>query len=261
MKSPLFKTSSENNNSSASDSQPSKKSFGERKRARIQSQGGMKSRDMAWDRDWIRRISKELDCKKVDSGGIKSEDPNAYNYIPDQETWNALFRAYHATVDPNMELMSATEYKNSWRVPIEVKFHRPEGRGVYAKEFIPKGTRVWSSTTRNTATFLSPQDRRKFIEYLMKDPKTRHLACDVRMWVDVLRLQNTTNFVICETFDEAVLLNTVWDEETDGDVNIEPQSISLSADNPDRDENDCFGNDHFVAIRDIQAGEQFRIDY
>ena len=71
-----------------------------------------------------------------------------------------LFQAYHATVDPNHTLLTAPEYSYSWFVPIEVKYKLPEGRGVYAKEFIPSGTLVWESTTRNTATFHTSHDYR-----------------------------------------------------------------------------------------------------
>ncbi|KAG7373318.1 hypothetical protein IV203_034042 [Nitzschia inconspicua] len=257
MKSPSLR-SMKNDSTSTN---PLSKSFGERKRARIQSQGGIRSTRLAWDRAWIDNVTSMLGCPDVTDDGIISDDPNAYNYIPTIESWNALYRAYHATVDPDSELMSATQYQKSWKVPIEVKFQRPEGRGVYAKKFIPKGTLVWSSTSRNTATFLSHHDRRKFISYLTKDPETKHLVCDVRMWADVIYLANTTNFVICETFDEAVLLNTIKDKKSEGDVNLEPQSLSSSLDNLDFDENDCYGNDHYFTLRDIQAGEQFRIVY
>ncbi|KAG7373524.1 SET methyltransferase domain containing protein [Nitzschia inconspicua] len=237
------------------------KSFGEQKKLRIQSHGGISSRGLAWDRNWIEDVSNKIGCPDVDSDGIHADDPKGYTNIPTAETWNALYRAYHATVDPNNVLMPATEYQNSWKVPIEVKFRRPEGRGVYAKEFIPKGTIVWSSTSRNTATFLSPRDRREFIKYLMNDPQTRHLACDVRNWVDVVRPPNMETFVICETFDEAVLLNTAWDENEGEEINLDTKSFSLSADDPDLDESDCYENDHYFAIRDIQAGEQLRIEY
>ncbi|KAG7340796.1 SET methyltransferase domain containing protein [Nitzschia inconspicua] len=240
---------------------PPPMSFGERKRLKVQSHGGISSRKLAWDWDWIEDISSEIGCPDVDSDGIHADDPKRYTDIPTAETWNAIYRAYHATVDPNNELVSATEYQNSWKVPIEVKFQLPEGRGVYAKEFIPKGTMVWSSTSRNTATFLSPQDRREFIKYLMKDPKTRHLACDVRNWVDVIRPPGMKTFVVCETFDEAVLLNTAWGQNKKYQINLDSQSLSLSADNPDFDEYDCYENEHYFAARDIQAGEQFRIKY
>ncbi|KAG7373319.1 SET methyltransferase domain containing protein [Nitzschia inconspicua] len=255
MKTPLLRNTGNNMTSENTSS----KLFGERKRARLHSQGGINSKHVALDEDWIAGVSTLLGCPEFNSGGIVSEYPNNTN-IPTIETWNALYQAYHATVDPDNELLSATEYQNSWKVSIEVKFQRPEGRGVYAKEFIPKGTHVWSSTSRNTATFLSHHDRREFIKYLVKDPTTRTLACDVRSWVDFMLTSDGT-YLICETFDEAVLLNTVWDENSDGDVNIEPQFISLTEDNPDFDENDCYGNDHFFATRDIQAGEQFRIHY
>ncbi|KAG7340795.1 hypothetical protein IV203_024338 [Nitzschia inconspicua] len=235
-------------------------SFGERKRLRVQSYGGISSRKSARDWDWIEDISSEIGCPDVDSDGIHADDPKGYTNIPTAETWNALYRAYHATVDPNNVLMPATEYQNSWNVPIEVKFQRPEGRGVYAK-FIPKGTMVWSSTSRNTATFLSYHDRREFIKYVMKDPKTRHHACDVRNWVDIVHPPGMEKFVVCETFDEAVLLNTACDENEEAEINLDTESFSLSADNPDLDESDCYENDHYFAIRDIQAGEQLRIEY
>ncbi|KAG7340623.1 SET methyltransferase domain containing protein [Nitzschia inconspicua] len=237
------------------------KPFGEKKQSKVRAQYGINSTHMAMDGAWVVGVSKMLGCPDVDEEGIISDDPNAYNYIPNNETWNALYRAYHATVDPNNEFLTATEYQNSWKVPIEVKFQRPEGRGVYAKEFIPKGTLVWSSTSRNTATFLTSHDHREFIEYLIKDPKTRHLACDVQMWIDVMSSGKGGTNYICETFDEAVLLNTAWDDNDSHLINIEPQLMNISDDDPDYDENDCYGNDHYFTVRDIQAGEQFRIDY
>ncbi|KAG7340604.1 hypothetical protein IV203_024147 [Nitzschia inconspicua] len=235
-------------------------SIGEPKRHRVSVKDKFRSKRLALDEAWGDSISRMLGCPDVSDDGIISDDPNAYNYIPTIETWNALYRAYHATVDPDNKFLTATEYQNSWKVPIEVKYRRPEGRGVYAKEFIPKGTLVWSSTSRNTAIFESSHDRREFIKYLIEDPKTRHLACDAQMWFDVIRSSDKT-FYICQTFDEAVLLNTVSGEKSHDQINIEPQSMSLSTDNPDYDENDCYGNDHYFTLRDIQAGEQFRIKY
>jgi hypothetical protein len=173
-----------------------------------------------------------------------------------------LFQAYHATVDPNHTLLTASEYENSWYIPIEVKYKRPEGRGVYAKEFIPKGTLVWESTTRNTATFHSSHDYRNFAEYLINDPATHYLACDIPHWIEVQRERHphTDEFVICQTMDEAVLLNAAWD---DGEsINLVPEGfIEETEKGLDHRANDCYGNDIYIASRDIQAGEQFRIDY
>lgn len=162
--------------------------------------------------------------------------------------------------------MTAAEYENSWKVPIEVRYNKPEGRGVYAKEFIPKGTLVWVSTSRNTATFTHTHEHRAFIQYLIDDPETRYLACDVRMWIDVMLMENGINYAICQTFDEAVLLNTIWEGDDDNAgagaaFNLEPEQIPEGVKDPDEDDNDCYGNDHFYTTRDIEAGEQFRIDY
>jgi hypothetical protein len=176
-----------------------------------------------------------------------------------------LFQAYHATVDPNHTLLTAIEYENSWHVPIEVKYKHPEGRGVYAKEFIPEGTLVWESTTRNTATFHTSHEYRMFAEYLINDPTTRYLGCDITHWIDAQRewYPNQDEFVICQTLDEGVLLNTVWDDPGES-INLVPDESfkELEGEEGMYDHvNDCFGNDHYVASMDIQAGEQFRIDY
>jgi hypothetical protein len=174
-----------------------------------------------------------------------------------------LFQAYHATVDPNHTLLTASEYEYSWYVPIEVKYKRPEGRGVYAKEFVPNGTLVWESTTRNTATFHTSHEYRMFAEYLINHPATRYLACDITDWIDAQRERrpHKDEFVICQTFDEAVLLNTVWGDEGES-INLVPDKSSYDTKGvSDHHANDCYGNDHLVASRDIQAGEQFRIDY
>jgi hypothetical protein len=173
-----------------------------------------------------------------------------------------LFQAYHAMVDPNHTRLTVAEFEYSWHVPIEVKYQQPEGRGVYAKEFIPKGTMVWESTTRNTATFYSSHEYRMFAEYLMNDLATRDLACDVTMWIDVIQWQINSRyqFVICQTMDEGSLLNTVYGDSGDL-VNIVPEKATDEEAFVDYRANDCYGNDQYVASRDIQAGEQFRIEY
>jgi hypothetical protein len=158
--------------------------------------------------------------------------------------------------------LTASEYEFSWYVPIEVKYKLPEGRGVYAKEFIPNGTLVWESTTRNTATFHTSHDYRNFAEYLMKDPTTRYLACDIHDWIEAQpELQpHNDEFVICQTFDEGVLLNTVLDDPGES-INLVPVFFEGVEEVSDFRANDCYGNDWLVATRDIQPGEQFRIDY
>jgi hypothetical protein len=174
-----------------------------------------------------------------------------------------LFQAYHAIVDPNHTLLTAAEYEYSWHVPIEVKYKRPEGRGVYAKEFIPKGTMLWESTTRNTATFHTSHEYRMFAEYLMNDPATRYLACDITSWIDAQpeRQPHKEEFVICQTMDEGVLLNTVSGDAGDL-INLVTENVTEETEGVlDYRANDCYGNDQYVASRDIQAGEQFRIDY
>jgi hypothetical protein len=160
--------------------------------------------------------------------------------------------------------LTATAYEYSWYVPIEVKYHPHDGRGVYAKEFISKGTLVWESTTRNTATFHTSHEYRMFAEYLVNDPTSRYLGCDITHWIDVQRERqpHKDEFVICQTLDEAVLLNTARSKGES--INLVPDESFKGlegGEGVDDHVNDCYGNDHFVASRDIQAGEQFRISY
>jgi hypothetical protein len=175
-----------------------------------------------------------------------------------------LFQAYHATVDPNHTLLTAAEYEYSWYVPIEVKYKRPEGRGVYAKEFIPNGTVVWESTTRNTATFHTSHDYRRFAEYLINHLATRDLACDITIWIDVQRewqSHNQDEFVICQTMDEAVLLNTAYSNRAKLINLASKESTEEMRKAAEYRAKDCYGNEYFVTSRDIQAGEQLRINY
>jgi hypothetical protein len=98
---------------------------------------------------------------------------------------------------------------------------------------------------------------------LINDPTTSYLACDITIWVDAQRERQPHNdeFVICQTFDEGVLLNTIWNDPGES-INLVPDASFVELDGVlDHHANDCYGNEHFVASRDIQAGEQFRISY
>ncbi len=165
---------------------------------------------------------------------------------------NALFRAYHATVDIDRKVLTSEEYQSdAWRVPIHVEFRPKEGRGVYATEFIPKDTQIWTPK-KNTAVFHNTHEYRTFLEYLSDDPSTRQIACDSQVWIDVtLEVGEEREFVICQTFDEAVLFNTDFTEGQPG-INIYWKE--------DMEPANC-GDYSYYASRDIQAGEQLRISY
>jgi hypothetical protein len=84
------------------------------------------------------------------------------------------------------------------------------------------------------------------------------------MWIDVIQWNYSGDeYAICQTFDEGVLLNTAFGDSKDLEhlFNIDTADMPIGVEDPDYDENDCYGNDHYFAFRDIQAGEQLRIDY
>jgi hypothetical protein len=162
---------------------------------------------------------------------------------------NALFRAYHATVDMDRKVLTFEEYQSdAWRVPIHVEFRPKDGRGVYATEFIPKDTLIWTPE-KNTAVFHNSHEYRTFLEHLSDDPSTHQIACDSQVWIEVFNeVGKDSEFVICQTFDEATLFNT--DSE---------QSINIYW-KEDMEPANCGGYSYY-ASRDIQPGEQLVISY
>jgi hypothetical protein len=97
-----------------------------------------------------------------------------------------------------------------------------------------------------------------FAEYLMNDLATSDVACDLPIWIDIQRERqpHKDEFVICQTMDEAALLNKIYGDP--GDLfNLVPEKVIDEEAVVDYRTNDCNSNDRFMASRDIQAGEQF----
>ena len=85
---------------------------------------------------------------------------------------------------------------------------------MYATESIPKDALIWTPE-KNTAVFHKSHGHRTSLEYRSDDPSTRQIACDSKVWIDVMdEVGIEGEFVICQTFDEAVLFNTANEQST-----------------------------------------------
>jgi hypothetical protein len=174
------------------------------------------------DGKWVKSLEERIGCPGHHSDDRWKEDvdpaeldedkhPPYVVRIPTKETWNKLFRAYHATVDPNnpreIPSIPISGYREeAFSFPVEIKIDPYKGRGVYATTFIPKGATVWYSGM-NTAVFDNVSQFRRYLKYLLKN-ESRDMVCDVMIWIDTV--QNSPakdDFVLCETMDPGVLLN------------------------------------------------------
>ena len=186
----------------------------------------------------------------------------AHNYYPFHSSMNHrnhFIKAYHSTIDPNHSVIPFDQYNESaWAVPIEVKFSKKDGRGVYTKVDISKGTKVWDADY-HTAVFNTSHAYRAFLEHLIADNTTKRAACDCQIWVDIApkpenseddsrKRHKRKEYQICQTFDEAVLFNTREAKKQ----NL--KSVEKDASNP------C-GAYYYIATKDITAGEQLLISY
>jgi hypothetical protein len=225
-----------------------------------QSQDGVSRDHIGKDGEWIENLPAMLGCPHMEDNFENSDNPLSFNNTPTKEShWNKYYIAYHATVDPGFRKLPFEEYQqNAWSVPIEVKFSPVNGRGVYAKERIPKDTLVWDSNS-NSAEFANSHEYRHFLEYLIADPNSLDAACGTETWYDVIskpdhlysQSKDKEEFVICQTFDEGALFNE--------DMTPEKSKINLNA-KPTKAFNAC-GGYTYVASRDIQPGEELIINY
>lgn len=190
-----------------------------------------------WVHGDLEQIHKHLQC---------SDDQKVTKYST--ETWKLLQSTYESIVKDQSSLPPGGFLGvDGFYVPYEIIEHEDGGLGIIATKHIPRGTLVWKSI--QTARFRSGKDYRQFLRQL---PPA--LSCDVLNWA-YTRWEHD-DMVACVDFDPGSLIKecNVDDEEDEED---HEHDCTLRVASPRG--SGC--SLQFVAIRDIDAGEEFRMDY
>mmetsp|Transcript_55868 Transcript_55868/g.62473 ORF Transcript_55868/g.62473 Transcript_55868/m.62473 type:complete len:227 (+) Transcript_55868:385-1065(+) len=166
--------------------------------------------------------------------------------IPTVEDFMAMRRAYVEVVDDvddNHKSIKTAVEQDAFLVGIEAKqAGGKKGRGVFATEFIPKGTLV--RTGKQVADFYEMEDFRNFLGKLF--PHHKYSACDILNWAyaeykdDDDEDRTAPRWTLAVDLDHAALINHAQTKE---EINL-----------------DC-GGDVEIALQDIQQGEELLCDY
>ncbi|KAG7347646.1 SET methyltransferase domain containing protein [Nitzschia inconspicua] len=168
-------------------------------------------------------------------------------------TWKKFNEIYHQVVDRERSSLPPQFEGSGFQVPVEIKYMKKIGRGVFAKESIPRGQLVWKSI--NTAEFIRPQDYRDFLRAL-----PQNLACDVIIWAytRMISREQKQTFKVCVDLDEGSFVNHSRNRLR---ANMELGIGRLLREDED-EEITWYGCDlEFYANRDIEAGEEIRANY
>jgi hypothetical protein len=214
--------------------------------------GDCESDDDVWVNGKIWDMENFLDCENLHVN-VPGQMP-----IHGESTWRMFHDIYQQVVGEEDSSIPASygdddgiPFKSGHQVPISVEFTPDAGRGVFAKELIPPGALVWKST--NTARFRSAAQYRQYLKLL---PPV--LACDVIHWGYARRSSSTGSWVICVDLDEGSFTNSGV-EDIDNNHGFE-WVVDDEGNEFYLDEGDeC--NLEFHANREVQAGEELRLDY
>lgn len=196
------------------------------------------------------QIGKHLKCPWND------EDDNSDSSLVEMhtdETWKTFNEVYHQVVDRTRSSLPPTFEGSGFQVPVEIKYMKSIGRGVFAKEVISRGQLIWKAV--NTAEFTKAQDYRDFLRKL-----PQNLACDVLIWayVRMISRKQQRTFKVCADLDEGSFVNHSNHPQM---ANMELGIGRLLRDDED-EEITWYGCDlEFYANRDIAAGEEIRANY
>ena len=174
--------------------------------------------------------------------------------IHNESTWMLFRGLYHGIVGVSESTISPLVYEHGIQIPYYIGYHSLRGRGIYAKEAVPKGSVIWN--TRQTACFKKGELYR---EFLMSLP--RELACDVLQWAYVIdrdkgyggkvtQPKETQNMNICVDLDEGIYMNT--GEQLEDNAGCE---LNASESVP----GGC--KDNIFALKDIKANEEILVNY
>jgi len=166
--------------------------------------------------------------------------------LPNDETWVILRKTYRQIVGDDSTISRRDDVDGfDVGVPIHAGISPGKGRGLFATQDIPQGTRVWTSR-RQCACFYEGDSFRKFLASLPTS-----LACDVLMWAYVEDFGYDEGELLCCDLDKASLMNT---KEKGEDANVGCVREVAS-----KYKGGCA--DNIFALRTIRAGEEILCDY
>ena len=184
----------------------------------------------------------ELECADFES----IEKP-----VPTLEDYMIMRRTYENVVGKEKSTISPVSEENCFMIPYRAgQADGNKGRGIFAIEFIPKRTPVF--TSRQVATFYDGKSVRKF---LSKIPRT--LACDYLYWSYTAWDYQYKGYTQSVDLDDSALCND--------SINGETQNVGCDVEASQRHEG--IGNDkeacqkYSYAIKDIQPGDELLCMY
>jgi hypothetical protein len=204
-----------------------------------------------WESGMLWEMNEHLDCDAI------IDERNEEGRMHDDENWRSLQETYKQVVGLENASIPAVFDRavTGYQVPIYIDFAKEEevGRGVFAKELIPRGTLVWQSTM--TAKFENGQDFREFLKRLPPE-----LACDVLSWAYtrkmLLSVKESPKLkrqgqVICVDLDEGSYTNSGM-TDFQCSIGFADKFSAKRASGCDLE---------FYSNRDILAEEEMRLDY
>lgn len=211
--------------------------------------------DDGWDfLDWTNwgffDFQNHLQCEAL----YQSERP-----VPDEASWKKLREIYVSVVGDDKSTLSLplSSDEDGFRVKVRADQSPGRGRGIFAAQFIPKGTVVYS--TRQQARF---KDGHSFKKLLMSVPV--ETACDLLAWMTVQNLDSGGGPVIIVELDKGSLVNggvradDLYVAQGFQDDGEDISNVGCLAESV-AEYGSCKLND--FALRDIQDGEELLIDY
>ena len=152
--------------------------------------------------------------------------------------------------------------KSVFKVPVLIGDAGIKGRGIYAKEDIPKGTLVLDMDSDNVGIFKDAMQWRQFT--YSAGVENAELSCNFMEWCWLQNIEKEEDdaddirygWTVFIAFDESGLINNAeWGEE---EPNIRCGTL-LEEDGVTETWSNCRYKYH--ALRDIQAGDEILINY
>jgi len=194
----------------------------------------MENKENPWDVDGC-DLSTKCDLKAIKDS--RDCDNMIFGNIPNETSWKHMRAAGLAVLEDeaDFEIDSGTTIK----VPYIIAVDDVKGRGLYATEFVKKGTVVWEPDY--TAKFEDAGDYRKFLAVLPDE-----YVCDLLNWCYILHDKEDDSHTVACDLDDGSLLNTA-----NNDVEYNVGHL--------KEKEEFFSR--VYAIRDIHPGEEFLTRY